>query len=96
MFGLQNWEWVQTEDPWKHTVRSLLAAQPPIVVQSQRIYGCHLVDFFGHNTAIPIIHTVNKWRFPKMVVPSDHPFLDCFFFHYKPSSYWGKRPMSTV
>ena len=70
-FGLQNWEWVQTEDPWKHTVRSLLAAHP-IVIQSQRIYGCHWSIFLGAQHSFS--YTVNKWRFPKMGVPSDHPF----------------------
>ena len=28
------------------------------------------------------------WRFPKLRVPPNHPFL-CGIFHDKPSSYWG-------
>ena len=29
-----------------------------------------------------------NWRFPKMGVLLNHPFIDGIF-HYKPSSYWG-------
>ena len=36
----------------------------------------------GHQKIIMI------WRFPKIVVPPNHPFHNGIF-HYQPSSYWG-------
>ena len=37
------------------------------------------------------VRAASIWRFPKMVIPLNHPFIDgcSMIFQYKPTSYWG-------